>query len=1192
MEGERPSGAYPSRVEVERGSRRRRGRQTGCLDSPVSSTSSVPQPKRERRRHERLQARRGPESEVPLSLPTGVALAASQDASQVSPQTGASRRGQLSSAGPSSVSSRQRSVCAAENRAKDGENGEEKSAASSRKRKIADVALKDTEDVARVTPARRSALVGAASQRRKAAKRAARGEVSARRRCRRNGVEAGGHGAEEDEGEDGEHRDGGAEDRQDSRKRSSGDEGANAAEGDKLLSEDGGEDGLPLLPSGLPSLLSVPRATQRKAGEAVSSSSPCSRKAASVSVGNGEAPGDGAQASPEPDTGRECELTSESGSSGSGSSRRTRSSRRRKQEEMEEGSGGETQAAALESLEEVQSDEPQRQLPRRGLRRRQPALAEKGTDGQGEGELEKSERWLQTADVPELPCQAKKGRRGVSGEEAIDAGPNNQERVKSATHDAPAASRPAPLPSVAARPSAAPCVFSNEPFCSPCVCSPVSLYNSPMAGHAPSPAAGPPSLGFPSPRRSHFFEPVCTGGRGRWRPGADSVSQCTPQTSFRKGDRSRGVGRVQRAGAYESPRSMPNGADPGRSDTGPLEGSRSAGHPPAGRKETLRRRRSPSPCARPANVALSRRGSESSALSGSALIAVTVSSFQHLPPPLSPFKGPPRPGAAEAERRRRRRQRREEVQPEGSLRAEEARGRETSKASAPSGEVRTCAGKPGETVDDFSDDLSSPCLPYSREEEEEKALFPHPRRQALKHACSSARSSLSRLSSSSWRGAFSPSAVGLGPPDVWGASPCASDSNFFDASGRISASFSPFPSSPCSASVLWGSTSPTLLGAGSAGSYFGQSLSLDSSTSSQVSTSSASSSVVFAQPVLVRRGDRGRSRDSFVAGSGDGDSDGSQAPPRRSLQKKGRKHSSTATRTSTGGCVFRPPRLTSRGGRVGGVASVFNPPETGPAAVPTSVSGIGAAGVTTPCPRHFSLLPSLSRSGFLLTGSAIPNSSGAAAALSSQNPSSSAVPRNPLASDNMLLAASWGVSFHRTNARAGGATSGSLLGSTASGATGGAIPQSSPLVRRARRLSEGDAGDIGEDGEAVGTAARPGGGTVPASGGDVRRDRECGVSSGRNLETEEGDEGQREGRRSGDGAESKRKTGVSGLGKKEGKKGNRADPRDKKAANLSVSPKGSREKGRNAAGGRAGVAREAPHSAGKENVASWAGVEA
>ncbi|KEP62015.1 UNVERIFIED_CONTAM: hypothetical protein HHA_264210 [Hammondia hammondi] len=1182
MEGDRPSGASPDRV-AEPGSRQRRLRQPACVDSPSASsaTSSVPQPKRERRRRERLpQIRSEVPDSVDLPLPTrSLALVASQGTaapSLVSPQAMASRRApQPSSAGPSSVSfSRQRSLSGTENRGKEGDHGEEKTLSIRKRKPLSELALKDSEDpaAARVTPGRRPAI-GALQRRRKVARRSDRVETSALRRgrCRRGGL-ASEHGeggraeqedrTEEERREDGD-KEGGNVEGQASRKRCSGDEGGNTAR----EKADDGEDGSPVSSpsSEVPSLLSVPRTT-RKESEAVSfSASPCSTGGERMGRGGGrEGRGHGQL---EQHTARERELAREDGSSS-----RARNSRRRKRGETEgEGHDGHIEGLGpAESLEELQSERRTRSMSRRGGRKKRSheTPAEKGRESQGEGDSKvEVEESPQTADAPALAC--KRGRRGASEGVAAETGGGRgttEEPVKQEIMDAASAlpasltlpgmrgasssscqlssfrQTPSLLPSCS-RPNASSCFFcSDEPFCSPCVGSPVSLYNSPLAGHAPSPT-GPPSLGFPSPRVLNVD--ASRSLKGRSVPSASS--QCTPQTSYRRGERSRGPERgSQLAGAYDSPRTLPNDG------AGPVPGSRGA-KPLASRTESLTRLRSPSVYQRKANTSLSRRESESSVLSGSALLsaAAAASSLHQLPPPASPFKRSPRPGAAE--RKRRKRQRREDALGAVGLKSEggEEAGKRDANVAAPGEEPAQGSGEA-----DDSDDLGSPCLPYSREEEEEKALFPHPRRQAMKHACSSARSSLSRLSSSSWRGAFSPSAI-IGPPDVWGASPCASDSAFFDA-GRVSASFSLFPSSPCSASVLWGGASPTLLGAGS-GSYFGPSNSLDSSTSSQLSTSSASSSVVFARPVLVRRGDR----------EDDGNSDGERVPS-RNLRKRGKqRHASPSTRTSSGGCVFRPPR------RVAGVASAFAPQETGATAGSGAVTGLGAAGVTTPCPRHFPLLPSLPRSGFLLTGTAMQGASNTCAALTSQTVST-AGPRNPLSSDSMLLAASWGVSFHRANARACGTIAGSLMGSAASGVTASAIPQSSPLVRRARRLSEGDARDTGEE-DAAGIA-----------GGD-RRDREGGVSA-KHVDPDEGDvDGQRDGRRSGEAAEPKRKVG--GGGKKEWKKGVRADTREKKAANASVSPKGAREKGRTPTGGRAAVPRDMP-SSGKENVASWAGVEA
>ncbi|KFG57200.1 hypothetical protein TGRUB_264210 [Toxoplasma gondii RUB] len=1183
MEGDRPSGASPDRV-AEPGSRQRRLRQPACVDSPSASsaTSSVPQPKRERRRRERLpQTRSEAPDSVDLPLPTrSLALVASQDTAApplVSPQAVASRRApQPSSAGPSSVSSsRKRSLSGTENRGKEGDHGEEKTLSIRKRKPLSELALKDSEDpaAARVTPARCPA-VGALQRRRKVARRSDRVEMSALRRgrCRRGGLASehgeGGRAEQQDRTEEEGREDGDKEgdnvEGQESRKRCSGDEGGNTA-GEKA---DDGEDGSPVSSpsSDVPSLLSVPRVTGKES-EAVSfSASPCSTGGERMGGRGGrEGRGDGPL---EQHAARDRELAREDGSSS-----RARNTRRRKRGETEEeGHDGDTEGLGPpESLEELQSERRTRSMSRRGGRKKRlhETPPEKGRESQGEGDSKaEAKESPQTANA--LPLACKRGRRGASegvAAETEGGRGTTEEPVEQETADAASAlpasltlpgmrgssssscqlssfrQTPSLLPSSCSRPNASSCFFSSdEPFCSPCAGSPVSLYNSPLAGHAPSPT-GPPSLGFPSPRALNGD----ASRRSKGRSVPSVCSQCTPQTSYRRGERSRGPERgSQVAGAYDSPRTLPNDG------TGYVPGSRGA-RPLASRKESLRRHRSPSVYQRKANTSLSRRESESSVLSGSALLsaAAAASSLHQLPPPASPFKGSPRPGVAE--RKRRKRQRQDDAlgavgpKSEGGEEAEER----DANVAAPGEEAAQGSGEA-----DDSDDLGSPCLPYSREEEEEKALFPHPRRQAMKHACSSARSSLSRLSSSSWRGAFSPSAI-IGPPDVWGASPCASDSAFFDA-GRVSASFSLFPSSPCSASVLWSGPSPTLLGAGS-GSYFGPSNSLDSSTSSQVSTSSASSSVVFARPVLVRRGDR----------EDDGNSDGERVPS-RNLRKRGRqRHASPSTRASSGGCVFRPPR------RVAGVASAFTPQEAGAAAGSGAVTSLGATGLTTPCPRHFPLLPSLSRSGFLLTGTAMQGASNTSAALTSQT-ASAAGPRNPLSSDNMLLAASWGVSFHRANARACGTIAGSLMGSAASGAAGSAIPQSSPLVRRARRLSEGDARDTGEED------------TAGIAGGD-RRDREGGVTA-KHVDPEEGDgEGQRDGRRSGEAAEPKRKVG--GGGKKEWKKGVRADTREKKAANASVSPKGAREKGRTPTGGRAAGPREMP-STGKENVASWAGVEA
>ncbi|PFH37662.1 hypothetical protein BESB_000040 [Besnoitia besnoiti] len=1127
MEDEPSSGVSPT-FQAGSGSRRKRLRAALAFEDPSPASSSFLQERKERRRRERGPPPAQGDLADPVSRPPHSPGPAGQSGAQLgtaptapgstqarsghcgagvspeSPLTTGRRRGGLQAA---PVSSRLRSgrPCAAELEAERG-SGEEKSFVSARKRKLLSAELAhelDGPSVTRMTPARRRAPSGPQAKRRK------RGVAKAPATTRRGGRAwrssgVGGDGEGEDPQEE-------VKGKSASWKRAGSDEVLQPAEeGSPAQGHEDGAGGGAVSSSELLCLLSLrSRSSRRKEGEpgsCSSSSSMCSpprthrgRRRAGAGV---------------------SQLDRERVSESEGSSARARSGRRRREEEQKEGDeagAGDDGAppSPAEDANDVQSEksEKTRSTSRRRTRvKKAPTNAaprEHEEEGDGPDATEDAEGDTKTpAGDQEVDRQAMSEREYLDPSLEGDSGDVKHEGVNVKDTSRGDAGLLRSQSSGAARsPSFAPPPMSSssasagrsasppdtdpslaEPFCSPC-CSPSLLYISPVRAHAPTP--GPPSL-VPSPRQARLLRagggPAEPRDECQRRSSGGLASQGT-LSAFGRGGEGGALGAArgalsgdlggrrgeQESARYQTPKPYAKSQEEDFEGLIAREASEEA-KAFLSQKKTRRRNL-------PAVAAC--RGAPSRSFPSA---VATALSGQPLPPPLSPFDGPLGAGAEGIERRGRRQ--RMTARP---MAGRDAAGLGTAEAA----DARfPCAQGHSEEDGDF-DDLGSPCLPYSREEEEAKALFPHPRRQAMKILCSSARSSISRLSVSSRRG-FSPcAAVGVGPPDLWNASPCAGDSYHLEASGRISA-FSSFPSSPSSAHVYWSSASPTLLGAGAPGSYFGASSSLDLSTSSQMSTSSASSSVIFARPVLVKPGDG----DYSPAGDADEGSVQSRGRSRRGSRKK---HApvkascaSPSARTSKGGCVFRLPSPLSRGGRGAGVAA-------GAAADEPEGAGVFSS---APCaaplhPRQLPLLASLSRGGPPLGLPACLAASGAAG-LASQNASASL--RNPLSSENMLLSASWGVSFHRSTTRAYGAASGSLLGSATPGAAGGAIPQSSPLVRRARRLSEGEEG-AGSDALGLGKkqlSAAPG----APSCGDARKERDAGGAPlSKFFEAEEGEEG-------------------------------------------------------------------------------------
>ncbi|PHJ15358.1 hypothetical protein CSUI_010831 [Cystoisospora suis] len=577
--------------------------------------------------------------------------------------------------------------------------------------------------------------------------------------------------------------------------------------------------------------------------------------------------------------------------------------------------------------------------------------------------------------------------------------------------------------------------FCSPPFCSPTVCSLPPAFVSPLR----QPASRPPSLLSSSSRG------LCFASRASTALDHSTAEVLTPQ-SHRRGSRRRFSGSrfrsesgVQPYNSFSSPRPRPPSSSPR-----PV-GTSLCSVPP----------QAPSSADPSAASSVRRRGSESSVLSGSMILAVAAkaSNFKHLPPPLSPFKGPPRPGAAEAARRRRRQQRRQERE---RRRVKQSAECKTEKENIPPRRKEGDEGtKPARET--------SPSL--RRTPKQAGLLFSRP--------CGSERDSspLSDISDSpsqsscqSWMCGISPSSLSPlpAPPDLfWRSSPSAGSEP-----GRIS--LSSFPSSP---SLLWG-------GRGCApGSYFGSSGSLDHSSSSQVSNSSFCSSIVFAKPVLpplanarVTSGGRVSGGEEEGTWRGDTGEIGQRAPSVRKgwqaeraagkspnsqdVSVSGHKHKKSKggdvpaelCRERVNGCVFRPPSASV--GRLGRRNHM----------VPSSSNTAPAAGSNLAGPGALS-------SSFR-GGKPVGPCNGEAAGVSFFSASKAAPPgffvddshlvsagtRNPLSSGAMLLSASWGVSYHfpRNNKERGG---GSALHTNG----GSGILQSSPLVRRARRLSEGGA---------------------------------------------------------------------------------------------------------------------------------------